>query len=120
MTKSNNAAKLYDQSKQFCLELGLLPDISNASRILKSGASSVRGNINYNRRKDITSIADKPYTNEYGQQEAFGTICDRDLEYAEKFVEKTMSRFQGGVKNMTEASMYIIRCQRAEIKKLKH
>ena len=74
MTKATNAAKLYDQSKQFCMDLGLLPDFDSASRL---------------------------------------------LEYAEKFVEATMSRFQGGVKNMTEASMYIIRCQRAEINKLK-
>jgi hypothetical protein len=119
MTKSTNAAKLYNQSKQFCMNLGLLPDFDNASRLLKSGATSVKGNLNYHSRKDIVDIALKPYTNEFGEQEAFGSICSRDLEYAEKFVEKTMSRFQGGVKNMTEASMHIIRCQRAEINKLK-
>jgi len=119
MTKSTNAAKLYEQSKQFCMDLGLLPDLENASRLLKSGASSVRGNLNYRTRKDVTDIALKPYTNEFGDQEAFGSICERDLEYAEKFVAKTMRRFQGGVQNMTEASMHIIRCQREEIKKLK-
>lgn len=119
MTKATSAAKLFDQSKQFCMDLGLLPDLDNASRLLKSGAASVRGNINYRSRKDIVDIAEKPYTNEFGKQEAFGSICDRDLEYAERFVEATMSRFQGGVRNMTEASMYIIRCQRAEINKLK-
>ena len=119
MPKATNAAKLYGQSKQFCMDLGLIPDFDSASRLLRSGVSSVRGNLNYRTRRDIVDIAKKPYTNEFGKQEAFGSICYRDLEYAEKFVEATMSRFQGGVKNMTEASMYIIRCQRAEINKLK-
>jgi hypothetical protein len=73
---------------------------------------------NYYNRRDITDIEQKPYTNEFGEQEAFGSICDRNLEYAEDFVNKNMKKFQGGVKNMTEASLYIIHMQRQQIQKL--
>lgn len=112
------ANALYTEAKQACLELGLAPNLGSSRRILRSGKSAVKGATNYYNRKNEKDIAKKPYTNEFGEQEAFGLICDRNLEYAEDFVQKNMAKFEGGVKNMTEASFYIMRIQRAQIKAL--
>ena len=112
------ASALYTEAKQICLELGLAPNLGSSRRILRSGKTAVKGATNYYNRKGETDISKKPYTNEFGEQEAFGAICDRNLEYAEDFVQKNMAKFEGGVKNMTEASFYIMRIQRAQIKAL--
>lgn len=108
----------YTEAKQACLELGLSPNLGSTRRILRAGKSSIKNMNNYYDRREILEIEKKPYTNEFGDQEPFGSICDRNLEYAERFVEKHMDRFQGGVKNMTEASILVMRKQRQKIKEL--
>ena len=112
------SSTFYAEAKQACLDLGLQPNLGSTRRILKTGASTIKNMNNYFDRREITDIEKKPYTNEFGEQEPFGDICDRNLEYAERFVEKHMDRFQGGVKNMTEASLFVMRKQREQIKKL--
>lgn len=116
---NTNANRIANAAKQACLDLGLEPTFNSARRVLDRGKSSIRSLKNYYNRREITNIAEKPYTNEFGEQEAFGDICERNLEYATVFVEKNMNKFQGGVNNMTEASMYIMRKQREELKNLK-
>lgn len=115
---NTNANQFFAEAKQTCLDLGFVPTIKSARRVLKTGKSSLRSMKNYYDRKEITDISEKPYTNEFGEQEAFGSICERNLEYAEGFVNKNMKKFQGGVKNMTEASLHIIHMQRIQIQKL--
>ena len=109
---------LYTEAKQACLELGLAPNLGSSRRILRSGKTAVKSSTNYYNRKNETDIAKKPYTNEFGEQEAFGSICERNLEYAEDFVKKNAAKFDGGRQNMTEASLYIMRKQREQIKAL--
>jgi hypothetical protein len=113
------AKTLYKEAQQTCLDLGLSPTLGSARRVLKTGKTSIKSMSNYYVRREVLEIADKPYTNEYGQQEPFGDICERNLEYAEMFVERNMNKFQGGVRNMTEASRFVIQEQRKQIKKLK-
>ena len=114
MTNTTNAQtryealELYTEAKESALSLGLDANISTARRFLKNGLSSVRGSMNYTARRNVVNIALKPYTNEFGEQEAFGSLCDRNLPYAEKFVLENLNRFEGGVNNMTEAMKYII------------
>ena len=116
---ANTYAKtLYNEAKQACLELGLSPNLGSSRRLLRSGKTAVKGLKNYTLRKDEKDISKKPYTNEFGEQEPFGMICDRNLEYAEDFVQKNMAKFEGGVKNMTEASFLIMQKQRQKIKSL--
>jgi hypothetical protein len=115
---NTNANRIANAAKQACLELGLEPTFKSSRRVIESGKTSIRSMKNYYNRKEITSIEQKPYTNEFGQQEAFGSICARNLEYAEGFVQKNMAKFEGGVNNMTEASFYIMRIQREQINKL--
>lgn len=112
-------AKVWNAAKQQCLDLGLPANESNAKKLIKRGGSSVRNMRNYLSRCEIMDIEEKPYTNEFGKQEAFGSICDRNMEYAERFVEKNMNKFQGGVNNMTMAAMYIMRRQREQLNKRK-
>jgi hypothetical protein len=112
---NTNANQFFAEAKQTCLDLGFVPTIKSARRVLKTGKSSLRSMKNYYDRKEITDISEKPYTNEFGDQEAFGSICERNLEYAESFVENNMKKFQGGVKNMTDATLYIMRRQRQEL-----
>lgn len=112
------ANTFYAEAKQACLDLGMSPNLGSSRRILRSGKTSVKGMKNYFNRREVADIAQKPYTNEFGEQEAFGDICDRNLEYAEAYVEKNMAKFQGGVKNMTEASLFVMRKQREQIKQL--
>ena len=112
------ANALYTEAKQACLDLGLQPNLGSSRRLLRSGKAAVKGANNYYNRKNETDIAKKPYTNEFGEQEAFGSICERNLEYAENFVKKNAAKFEGGVANMTEASFYIMRMQREQIKAL--
>lgn len=109
---------LYKEAQQACLDLGLTPDLKSSRRILQSGKSSIKGMENYQNRKTETDIAKKPYTNEYGEQEPFGDICNRNLPYAEDFVQKNMAKFEGGVRNMTEASLFVMRQQRVQIDRL--
>lgn len=116
---NTNANRIANAAKQACLELGLEPTFKSSRRVIESGKTSIRSFKNYHNRREITNIAEKPYTNEFGEQEAFGDICERNLEYATVFVEKNMGKFQGGVNNMTEASMYIMKKQRQELKNLK-
>lgn len=115
---NTTANRIAAEARQACFDLGLAPSLPSIKRILKTGKTSLRNMKNYYSRKDITDIAKKPYTNEFGQQEAFGSICERNLEYAEGFVQKNMAKFEGGVNNMTEASFYIMRIQREQINKL--
>ena len=110
-----NANHFFAEAKQTCLDLGFTPNLKSARRVLKSGKSSIKGSNNYFARREIFDISEKPYTNEFGDQEAFGSICERNLEYAESFVENNMKKFQGGVKNMTDATLYIMRRQRQEL-----
>lgn len=110
-----NAQQFFAEAKQTCLDLGFTPTIKSARRVLNSGKSSIKSGKNYFARREITDISQKPYTNEFGDQEAFGAICERNLEYAESFVENNMKKFQGGVKNMTDATLYIMRRQRQEL-----
>lgn len=112
------ANTFYTEAKQACLELGLSPNLGSSRRLLRSGKTAVKSSNNYYNRKNETDIAKKPYTNEFGEQEAFGSICERNLEYAEDFVKKNSAKFEGGVANMTEASFYIMRMQREQIKAL--
>lgn len=112
-------AKVWNTAKQECLDLGMTPTVDNAKSLIKRGGTSVRTMQNYVDRKDVTDIRQKPYTNEFGEQEAFGDICERNLEYAEQFVRKNMKKFQGGVKNMNVASLYIIQKQREQLDNLK-
>ena len=112
-------ANVWNTAKQQCLDLGMAPNENNAKKLIKRGGSSVKNMRNYVARNDITDIEQKPYTNEFGEQEAFGSICERNMEYAERFVEKNMSKFQGGVNNMTIAAMYIMRRQRQQLNKRK-
>ena len=111
--------KVWNAAKQQCLDLNLEPNEHNAKKLIKRGGSSVKNMRNYFARQDITNIEQKPYTNEFGEQEAFGSICDRDMEYAENFVNKNMAKFQGGVNNMTIAALYIMRKQREQLNKRK-
>lgn len=110
-----NAQQFFAEAKQTCLDLGFTPNIKSARRVLNSGKSSIKSGKNYFARREIADISQKPYTNEFGDQEAFGAICERNLEYAESFVENNMKKFQGGVKNMTDATLYIMRRQRQEL-----
>ena len=112
-------AKVWNAAKQQCLDLDLPPNEYNAKKLIKRGGSAIKNFRNYLDRKDVVNISEKPYTNEYGEQEAFGSICDRNLEYAELFVQKNMRKFQGGVDNMTHATLYIMRKQREQLDKLK-
>jgi len=112
-------ANVWNTAKQQCLDLGMAPNENNAKKLIKRGGSSVRNFRNYLERNEITEIEHKPYTNEFGKQEAFGSICERNMEYAEHFVEKNMKKFQGGVNNMTIAAMYIMRKQREQLNKRK-
>ena len=109
------AAKVWNTAKQQCLDLGLEATVDNAKKLIRRGGSSVKNMQNYHARQDVTDIELKPYTNEFGEQEAFGAICDRNMEYAERFVEKNMAKFQGGVNNMTDATLYIMRRQREQL-----
>ncbi len=113
MTKINHKV-LYSEAKQACFDLGLEPNMESSRRILQSGKTSIKSMANYNNRKNETDIAKKLYTNEYGEQEAFGDICKRNLTYAESFVQKNMAKFEGGVRNMTEADDYVMRQQRVQ------
>lgn len=113
-----SAAKVWNTAKQQCLDLELEPTVDNANKLIRRGGSSVKNMRNYNARSEITDISQKPYTNEFGDQEAFGSICDRNIEYAEQFVDKNYKKFQGGVSNMTNAAMYIVRCQRERLNML--
>ena len=108
-------AKVWNAAKQQCLDLDLPANENNAKKIIKRGGSSIRNMRDYLSRREIVDIEDKPYTNEFGKQEAFGSICDRNMEYAELFVQKNMNKFQGGVNNMTIAAMYIMRKQREQL-----
>ena len=112
------ANTFYAEAKQACLDLGLSPNLGSSRRILRSGKTAVKSASNYYHRKDEADISKKPYTNEFGEQEAFGDICERNLEYAEDFVMKNLAKFEGGVKNMTEASFYVMKMQRQQIKAL--
>jgi hypothetical protein len=113
MTKINHKV-LYSEAKQACFDLGLEPNMQSSRRILQSGKTSIKSMANYNNRKNETDIAKKFYTNENGEQEAFGDICKRNLIYAESFVKKNMAKFEGGVRNMTDASLHVMRQQRVQ------
>lgn len=115
---TTNAQKLYTEARQACLGLDLKPTLGSARRLIKSGSSSIRGMKNYYQRREVMNISHKPYTNEFGEQEEFGSICDRNLPYAEKFVQKNLSKFEGGVRNMTEASIFVMRKQREQLNEL--
>ena len=114
-----SATKVWNTAKQQCLDLNLKPTVDNANKLIRRGGSSVKNMRNYNARSEITDISEKPYTNEFGDQEAFGSICDRNIGYAEQFVDKNMRKFQGGVSNMTIAALYIVRRQREQLDNLK-
>lgn len=116
---NTNANRIANEAKQACLDLGFEPNISSARKILKRGKSAIKGYKNYLMRREVYDIKEKPYTNEFGEQEAFGSICERNLEYAEGFVNKNMKKFQGGVSNMTDASLYIMKKQREQLDKFK-
>jgi hypothetical protein len=116
---TTNAQKLYTEAKQTCLNLGIEPTFKSTRRLVKTGGSAIKNAKNYFSRRDVTQIKDKPYTNEFGDQEPFGSICERNLSYAEDFVAKNMKKFQGGVQNMTDASMLVMQYQRKEIDRLK-
>jgi len=106
---------VWNTAKQQCLDLDMKPSVGNAKKLIKRGGRSVKDAKNYVARQAFVNIADKPYTNEFGEQEALGSICDRNMEYAERFVEKNMAKFQGGVNNMTDATLYIMRRQREQL-----
>lgn len=108
-------SSVWNTAKQQCLDLDMTPTVNNAKKLIKRGGRSVKDARNYIARQAFMNIADKPYTNEFGEQEALGSICDRNMEYAEQFVEKNMAKFQGGVNNMTEATLYIMRRQREQL-----
>lgn len=116
---TSNAQKLYTEARQTCMDLGMKPDLKSARRVVKTGGNAIKCTKNYQSRRDFTKIEDKPYTNEFGEQEAFGSICRRNLSYAEDFVAKNLKKFQGGVQNMTDASMLVLEYQRKEINRLK-
>jgi len=116
---TSTVAKVWNEAKQQCLDLGLEPSAKNATKLIKRGGSSVKNMRNYFFRREITKIELKPYTNEFGKQEPFGEICDRNMEYAEAFVNRNMNKFQGGVSNMTTAALYIMRKQREQINNMK-
>lgn len=108
-------SSVWNTAKQQCLDLDMTPTVNNAKKLIKRGGRSVKDARNYVARQAFMNIADKPYTNEFGEQESLGSICDRNMEYAEQFVEKNMAKFQGGVNNMTEATLYIMRRQREQL-----
>lgn len=116
---NTTANRIATEAKQACLDLGMEPSVYSARKILNRGKSAITGYKNYLNRREVYDISEKPYTNEFGEQEAFGAICDRNLEYAENFVNKNMKKFQGGVGNMTDASLYIMKKQREQLNKLK-
>jgi len=116
---ATNAQKLYTEARQTCMDIGIKPTFKSTRRLVKSGGTAIRSTKNYFDRRDVTNIENKPYTNEFGEQEAFGSICQRNLDYAEEFVTKNMRKGQGLVRNMTEASNLIIKYQRMEIDRLK-
>ena len=116
---TSTVAKVWNEAKQQCLDLGMEPSVKSATKLIKRGGSSVKNMRNYFSRREVTDIELKPYTNEFGKQEPFGEICDRNMEYAEAFVNKNMNKFQGGVSNMTSAALFIMRKQREQIDKMK-
>lgn len=115
---TTTANRIAAEAKQACLDLGLSPELPSVRRVLKTGKSAIKSMSNYYNRRPITDIELKPYTNEFGEQEPFGEICDRNLEYAEVFVEKNMAKFEGGIRNMTKASTLVMRKQRQKIEEL--
>lgn len=117
---TNNAQKLYTEARQTCMDIGIKPTFKSTRRLVKTGGSTIRSTKNYFNRREVTSIEDKPYTNEFGEQEAFGGICQRNLTYAEQFVAKNLKKGQGLVTNMTEASALVMKYQRKEIDRLKN
>lgn len=108
-------SSVWNAAKQQCLDLDMTPTVNNAKKLIKRGGRSVKDARNYVARQAFNNIAEKPYTNEFGEQEPLGLICDRNMEYAEHFVEKNMAKFQGGVNNMTDATLYIMRRQREQL-----
>lgn len=116
---ATNAQKLYTEARQTCMDLGMKPTFKSTRRLVKSGGSAIRGTKNYFNRREVMDIETKPYTNEFGEQEEFGSICRRNLEYAGQFVSKNMKKGQGIVTNMTEASDLVMKYQRKEIERLK-
>jgi len=117
---ATNAQKLYNEARQTCMDIGIKPTFKSTRRLVKTGGCTIRGNKNYFNRREVMDIEKKPYTNEFGEQEAFGSICQRNLEYAEQFVSKNMKKGQGIVNNMTEASDLVMKYQRKEIDRLKN
>jgi len=115
---SKAAKNVWMSAQQSCLDLGIMPTEDNAQTLIKRGATSVKSGQNYAARSGIQDVSQKPYTNEFGEQEILETICDRNMEYAERFVERNMAKFQGGVHNMTLASLYIMRRQRQKLDEL--
>jgi len=119
MTMASNAQKLYTEARQTCMDIGIKPTFKSTRRLVKTGGVACKGMKNYYNRREVTNIEQKPYTNEFGEQEAFGSICQRNLDYAEEFVAKNVKKFQGGLNNMTEASNLVMKYQRMEIDRLK-
>jgi len=116
---SNNAQKLYTEARNTCMDLGMKPTFKSTRRLVKTGGVAIKSTKNYFNRREVMNIEEKPYTNEFGEQEAFGSICERNLQYAEEFVAKNLKKFQGGLVNMSEASDLVLKYQRMEIDRLK-
>ena len=62
-------SSVWNTAKQQCLDLDMKPSVGNAKKLIKRGGRSMKDAKNYVARQAFINIADKPYTNEFGEQD---------------------------------------------------
>ena len=112
---TNITNRVFKQFKTTATQLGLPLTDGTSSKLFNRARSSIVGGRNYTTRKVVTHVADKPYVNEFGEQEALSSIADRNFDYAWDSVQRNKDRFEGGVNNMTECQQYLTSILRNKI-----